>query len=69
MQNQVSDQDGPYQNATTACDETSSVPATTVLVSELQATESTGAFFARGHDQQSTRYKDLNIERQKIPAS
>lgn len=33
-----------YQNATTAWDEASSVPATTVLVSWLQATDNTGTF-------------------------
>jgi hypothetical protein len=36
-----------YQNATTACEETSSVPATTVLVSGLQATDNTGECLAR----------------------
>lgn len=37
----------PYQKATTAWEETSSVPATTVLVSGLQATDNTGECFAR----------------------
>lgn len=36
-----------YQNVTTACEEASSVPATTVLVSGLQATDSTGVSFPR----------------------
>ena len=36
-----------YQNATTACEDTSSVPATTVLVSGLQATDNTGECLAK----------------------
>jgi hypothetical protein len=40
-------QDETYQNATTACEETSSVPATIAFVSGLQATDRTGDFFAR----------------------
>ena len=37
-------QSKPYQNATTAWDDVSSVPAATVLVSGLQATDRMGTF-------------------------
>jgi hypothetical protein len=39
--------DRTYQKATTACEETSSVPATIIFVSALQATDRTGAALSR----------------------
>lgn len=51
-----------HQNATTACEESSSVPATMVLVSGLHATESTGACLARRHEEISPSHFKLHFD-------